>query len=82
MPKLKVPSTPKSAKKQMSLLQFQRRALHTPSPEKAGVSPADKSSPLLVQFSGSPRKQNGLKHFFKGFYDKFGDSEDEVKVVK
>ncbi len=79
MPKLKVPTVTKPAKKQMTLLQFQRRPLHTPSPDKTGEA----CGTLMDQHPGrtiSPKKQNGLKPISKGFSDAFGDSEDEVSV--
>ena len=78
MPKLKVPTVAKPAKKQTTLQQYQWRPLHTPSPEKAGISPKSKSSPLVGRLSGSPRKHNGLKAMSKTFYEMFGESEGEV----
>lgn len=78
MPKLKVPTVTKPAMKQLTLHQFQRRPLHTPSPEKASEAGMEKPSPLLGRFSGSPKKQNGLKRISKSFSDTFGVPEDEV----
>lgn len=78
MPKLKVPSDAKPAKKQLTLFQLKRRVLHSPSPEKAPQgSLMDKSAQRLPS-TMSPKKQNGLKPISKSFTDVFGESDDEV----
>lgn len=86
MPKLKVPSTVKPAKKQLTLLQLERRPLHSPgqerSPQAASMDkPVDhhQLAPGRLPPSLSPKKQNGLKPISKSFADVFGESDDEVR---
>lgn len=83
MPKLKVPSATKPAKRQLTLL-LKRRPLHSSSPEKSSeatpqASFMEKPGHLgRVPGAMSPKKQNGLKPSSKSFTDTFGVSDDEV----
>lgn len=80
MPKLKVPSVAKPAKKQLTLFQLKRRPLHPSSREK---TPELVEKPLQVSRVPpgiSPKKQNGLRPAPKGFSDSFGNSDDEVST--
>ena len=87
MPKLKVPTTSKPVKKQLTLFELKRRSLHN---SNAGKPPETNSVPLMEKTSQhigllptvlSPKKQNGLKSISKSFADVFGDSDDEVRGI-
>ncbi len=77
MPKLKVPSVVKPAKKQLDLYQLKRWTLHV---NKSSVTESNRT-PSSMEASSllSPKKQNGLKPTPKSFLDTFGASDDEVR---